>query len=190
MKKTTLLIFALLFSIGVFSQKNIAKGRAFKTSEFFAFGIGFERLIHPNLSVQILLNRYGYDMRDHDGGAKYTNSLIPEVRYYLGKKQNKKVFLSVFSEISKIDYFPSNFIERISRPRILTENYIDAFGLGTLLGFTNGTKKRWVFEFYIGGKNTFAIETKKYLSNQIKTTERYNVSKFAIRVGGNVGYRF
>ena len=190
MKKTLFLTLLLIFSIGIFAQKNIIKGRAFKVSEVFSFGIGYERLIDNHISVQLLYNFYGYDLISTDGGAQFVHSIVPEVRYYLGKKENKKAFLGVFTEVSKAKDYASNFPFPVGPSRIKLKEYIDSFASGALVGISNGTKKRWLFEFYIGGKNTFAIQTTDYLVGQKKIRERKDISKLKIRIGINLGYRF
>ena len=191
MRLLTLFILTIGFSLNVFSQKNTIKGRALGTYKLFSLGIGYERLINNKISAQVLFNRMAVDFRDTDGNAKYLNSIVPELRYYLGKNENKKMFLGIFTEASTLNFFQGGErVDDILNKRILTKDFTKIVAPGVLLGINNGTKKRWIFDFYTGVKYRFRNEEKEYFLNQEKIIESQKNNQIGIRVGLNIGFRF
>ncbi len=194
MKKIITLGFICWFAINGFSQRTAIKGRAFGVPgiNLFTLGFGFERMLNEDISVQLLFNRMGYDMRDTDGGAEFVNFVVPEVRYYLGEKENKNIFLGVFTEFSKTNYASSGYPPDtiLATTKIFKDEAKNTISPGALIGVTNGTKKPFLFEFYLGGKYRLANVTKEYILNQEDVIEKRNTKKLGVRIGINIGYRF
>lgn len=192
MKKVLIIILVFCF-FNSFAQKNSIKGRAFVVPRvlYFTLGVGFERMINDNFSTQILFNRMGYDMRSTDGSAEFYNCLIPEVRYYFGKKENKKLFAGIFTEFSKSKTVSSGYpIEMGSNQKMYLGSSKNIIAPGFLLGINNGTKKKWLIEFYLGSKYKFRTETNRYRLNGETIFEKDKAKKIGLRVGINFGFRF
>jgi len=112
---------------------------------------------------------------------------------YPEEKENQKIFFGVFTEISKANFVPSGegFPDTIlATTRISKGSSKKTISPGTLIGWTNGPQKSFLFEFYVGGKYRIVRETKKYILNKEKVTEIRKTNKFGIRIGINIGYRF
>ena len=155
-------------------------------------GIGYERILNDKFSVQLLFNRFGYDQRDTDGSAEFTNSLVPEFRYYFGKNKketlNKAAYLGAFTEISKTDIFTpgAEYGDKIYLGG--TKKMINP---GIIIGRNTEIAKRWFAEFHIGIKYKFIVETSNYYLNYQTKVEEMNYSnKVGIRMGFNIGFRF
>ena len=191
----TLFIILLFFSLTSFAQKDVIKGRAFgvPSAQFFTLGLGYERMLDENFSAQILFNRMGYDMRSTDGGAEFYNFLIPEVRYFFSKKENRNFFTGFFTEFSKSKNVSSGeYIEEF----IVDKKYYSGNSTkrtvapGLLLGISNGMTKKFFSEFYLGGKYRFIQKDRRYSINREGFTEQEKKQKWGIRIGMNFGYRF
>lgn len=186
-------LFLLGSCFGVMAQDGSVKGRilGFPGSlTIFTMGLGYEWMLKDDLSFQVLFNRYGYDMRDTDGGAKFTNSVVPEMRLYVGKKRqetiNKAVFLGLFCELSKMDILAGGEQEGTS---VFLGGNRKMISPGILIGKNVEISKRWYAEFYLGSKYIFARERKTYLINQNKEIKKSNPNKIGLRLGFNIGVR-
>ena len=193
MKRIVLAIVFLFFTTAHYAQSNSVKGRIFGVPEYFTMGIGYERMLNDKTSVQLLFNRFGYDLRDTDGQAEFTNSLVPEFRYFFGKKKkesiNKAAYLGLFTEISKTEIFPGG--EQFGE-KIFTGGYKKKINPGILIGRNTQIAKRWYAEFYLGVKYKFLFESNDYYhtDSQSSVTESSSYSKAGIRLGINIGFRF
>lgn len=99
------------------------------------------------------------------------------------------MFLGFFTEFSKTKNIASgDFIE--GNEKQFLRNSANLLSPGTLIGWSNGTIKKWILEFYTGGKYKFEKETTEYLLNQERIFEKSKNQKFGIRIGLNVGFRF
>jgi hypothetical protein len=190
MKKILILIL-FLYTFDLIAQSNCVKGRILGVPSIFTMGIGYERIVNDKFSVQLLFNRYGYDLRDTDGGAEFTNSFVPEMRYYFGKKKkeslNKAAYLGLFTEISKTDILAGG--EQYGE-RIFTSGNKKMINPGLLIGRNTEIAKRWFVELYIGFKYKFIVETRNYYVNyQTKVEEISYPHKAGIKLGFNIGYR-
>ncbi|HOY07727.1 MAG TPA: DUF3575 domain-containing protein [Saprospiraceae bacterium] len=193
--RTTLLL--CLLSSCVFAQKNVVKGRVFylppaRGLQVFSLGIGLERRIGDDFSLQLLYNLMGSDMGATDGGGTSIRGFVPEVRYYFGKKKtesiNKAFFGSVFTEFNQIRYSSGGEIDpdavNVFRHKATSVNP------GILLGKNARLSDRWYLEFYVGGKARFTKETKTRVENGLSSTTETRFVKAGMRGGINLGYRF
>jgi len=188
-KKILVIFCCFIFSQNSFSQKNAIKGRAFylpNSENSFSLGFGYERIFMDRFSFQILYNYFGYDSRKFDRQASIFKNLVPEIRYYLGKR--KKIFLGLFFENSK---------ERLFYSGVDSQNNLEIYYIrlrekkspGILLGYSRGLKKNLFWEIYFGGQYQFINETqvsKRGVNYTLK--EEYNL--LGVRGGINVGFRF
>lgn len=188
-------VFTLLFSIplALCAQKNVIKGRAFGLpgARIYTLGLGLERLINPDMSVQVLYNRMVSDPRDNDGGATFIHSVVPEFRWYFGKKKassmNRAAFWGVFNEI--------NFIERIGSgaPEDGVNHWSGktlSVNPGVLIGRNVRIANRWYLELYVGGKCRFISRERTSLVNNTLETRTIHSVEPGARAGVNVGFRF
>jgi Protein of unknown function (DUF3575) len=194
-KNTIALTLILLLATSVFSQKNCAKGRIIGlpgNTTLFSMGIGYERMVADFWSVQVLINRHGWDMRSTDGQAEFTNAVVPEMRYYFGKYRretlNKASFLAFFLEGALTKTYPGG--ETIG-PVPPLDGKSTSLSPGLLLGKNAQLSKLFYFEFYAGAKYRFVHETDYYILDDLtEITEEKNFEKLAPRLGLNLGFRF
>ena len=193
--KTIVLTLSLLFYFGgTYAQKNIIKGRLFAFPgrvKVYSLGIGYERMIAENKSIQVLFNRMGYDFRDTDGSANTFKSIVLEYRYYFGRNSktdlNKSAFLGLFTELASNDYAPSPEIDRTQKYLLSEEQFVLSPGL--LIGKNIKVSEACFFDIYFGTKYHFISQKLVYLENNEKTTERSNHQNIGIRIGLNFAYR-
>lgn len=194
------LVLALLLNITastLSAQKNVIKGRVFylppaRGLQVFSLGIGLERRLGDDFSLQLLYNLMGSDMGATDGGGTFIKGFVPEVRYYFGKKKtesiNKAFFGSVFTEFNQIRYVSGGEIDpdddNVFRHRSTSINP------GVLLGKNARLSDRWYLEFYVGGKARFIKETQTRVQSGISTTTETRSVKAGMRGGINLGFRF
>ena len=57
----------------------------------FAFGLGYERVIKPKLSVQLLYNYFHINASEYDGGMEHYHSIIAEWRWYFKNAYQSKI---------------------------------------------------------------------------------------------------
>jgi hypothetical protein len=186
-----------LFSPALFAQKNVVKGRAFYLPPFnslqvFSLGIGLERRIGDDFSLQLLYNRMGSDMTATDGGGTIISAFVPEMRYYFGKKKaislNKAFFGGLFTEINHLSYLQGGEID-LDAPYTFTEKRVSV-NPGLLIGRNTRLSNRWYLEFYIGGKARFIKETSVKVENGTETVTQKQFVKSGMRGGINLGFRF
>ena len=191
--RRTIFICLMLMANVTFAQKNIIKGRAFALPIMgfnYSLGLGYERMIADNFSVQVLYNNYGYDWSNSDGGSTYTKGLVPEARFYFGKKDSfrKKMFVGVFTELLRAN-------DRTSTPGETANGYLQGavrkmINPGILFGTNASLGKRWHFDLYIGWKYKFINKTEEYFNNGATVYYESNQQESGYRVGVNLGYAF
>ena len=161
-----LFIILILTANYAFGQKNVIKGRIFAFPIFgyvtYSLGIGYERLLSNNISVQVLFNNYGdAGGGGGDAGSRNTYGFVPETRYYFGKMDSfrNQYFVGVFIEFLRtnesagypdptdIGYYDGSVINMVN-PGILVGKNISL-----------GKKKKWHLDIYIGGKFQFMSKT-------------------------------
>ncbi|MEN8249260.1 MAG: DUF3575 domain-containing protein [Bacteroidota bacterium] len=174
------------------AQSNIIKGRAIYIplmEEPYSFGIGYERILSDNLSVQLLFNskraRAGLD-----GPKRIAHGFVPEMRYYFGKADNfrQKAFVGVFTELMKTVIYPGMQESQLQ----LLETNGTLISPGILIGKNGSIGKRFLIDVYIGYKQKIIIGTdlfydygtEEYLERDIVETES------GIRAGLNIGVLF
>lgn len=199
--KNTLLTFPLLcLSLLAFGQKNVLKGRAFYFPadgfRLFSCGIGYERFVNQRISLQVQINRMGYDKSDYDGPAKSVTALAPELRYYFKDRaqMNQAWFVSLFVEFQQLkgnqnsNYiidpgpppFPSAFpIEEKPSPR--------AFAQGCLLGRTIRIGQRWHVEAYAGPRYISTHNQVLFYDGSMRTLP---ADRWGVRLGLSGAFRF
>ncbi len=189
MQRLLLIILLSCFAFAVEAQSNTLKGRIMGIplgSKLFTMGIGYERIISENTSIQLVFNRYGYDWRATDGGAEFTNSFVPEFRYFLGQKAvNDSWFLGIYSEVIKTRIEEGG--ERPPGNRFL-KGTRRTFNPGILIGKNISFSDRWGIEFFIGGKYIFADEAKEYIINGSHELRQKFPNRLGVRAGVNVCY--
>jgi hypothetical protein len=191
MKAVLLFSFVLITSY-LPAQNNCIKGRIIGVRQIFTMGVGYERMLSSKTSLQLLFNRFGYDFRDTDGGAAFTHSLIPEYRFYFGKKRketlNKAAYLGLFTEIAKTNKYGGG--EQFGDD-IYVGGYRKMVNPGLLIGRNLEISKKWFAEMYIGFKYQLIKEAEtRRLNVQTEVTELHFTHRAGIRLGMNIGYRF
>lgn len=191
MRKILLIVVYLLFTYSLLGQSNIIKARFFiaPSNPFpYSVGVGFERMILKNVSTQILLNKFGFDMRSTDGSVKTTNSIVPEMRYYFGSDNiNKSYFIGLFTELSTTKTEPA--VVQIEDKAFIKEKEL-LVNPGLLIGKHFKIAKKWYWEMYIGPKHIFKKETRTYLVNNEYLSEIKYLKYWSLRFGLNFGFRF
>ena len=198
--RTIILLSLILFSIKLQAQTNIVKGRLFAlpgTFNVFSIGIGYEKMISSNKSIQILYNRYGYDMRGTDGSSETLNSIVPEYRIYFGKQLdknfNKCAFIGVFNEFTFSKVLPSGegFEEEFEEgAKNLRDRKKIILSPGILIGKNFFLSKKLFLDVYAGIKYRFINQESRFYQDQIEIIEKSKSDKIGIRMGLNLGYKF
>jgi len=194
--QTTVFLCLICFSIKSQAQTNIVKGRLFALPgdfKAFSIGIGYEKLLSSNKSIQILYNRTGYDMRATDGSSEIFNSIIPEYRIYLGKHLgqdfNKCSFIGIFNEFTFSKLLPSGNIVG-ENVKFLKEKNKQIISPGMLIGKNLRVSKNCFFDVFVGIKYRLINQESVFIENQNEIVEDANFDKVGIRLGFNLGYRF
>jgi Protein of unknown function (DUF3575) len=164
--KRILIIISLFNCISIFAQKDFIKGRLIPLPlDYYTLGIGYERILKNNFSVQLLCNVYGFNSLRTDGGARQNISIIPECRYFFGEKMNenlpKSTFIGIFTEFLRTNYF-NNYQDNNDRTET---RYTNSINPGLLLGQSIKISKSSYIEFYVGKKLTFITSYNTKISN-------------------------
>lgn len=179
------------------AQKNVIKGRAFaipgsEGPALFSLGIGLERMVGRDFSVQVLYNRIGYNMHGTDGGAATISGIVPELRYYFGKQKatslNRAAFCSIFTEINFLDFSRSG--ESAEETNYSFTEKSTSINPGILIGKNLRLSNRWYLECYLGGKARFINAQEIEVENGAATRHTSRYLKAGMRAGVNVGMRF
>lgn len=195
MKKLLLVCLLAGVCVPLQAQKNILKGRAFwfpgNGLQVFSLGVGYERFLTRHLSAQVLLNRMGYDKRDHDGAACFVTSLVPELRYYLRDRDrmSQSAFFAAFAEVQDVDEYKSGF-DVICDPGpcpVAVSSTRRDHAQGMLLGHTLRLWKRWHLEGYAGPRFTTTTEEVVYDNGSFFT---FRYTRWQVRMGLNIAWRF
>lgn len=191
-KKILFLCLLVIFTGTLCAQKNSIKARALGIPDIYTMGIGYERFLTSKLSVQILFNHYGIDVRKFDGKAEITNALLPELRYYFDSKKsesiNKQAYLGLFTDFARTNIFISEESHPVGSYAVGNRKMIAP---GLIIGRNGHISKTWFFESYIGLKYKFVIESGTYFPlNQNPVAKMTYFDAFGYRVGFNVGVRF
>ncbi len=153
MFKNLLFLTCLLsLSVTVWAQKNSIKGRAIYLpgeNPTYSFGLGYERKIIDNLTVQLLYNNSRFTP-GFDAPTTETSGLVPEVRYYFGKKKDfrKKPFIGGFVEAYKFKEFGG--MPQYNPDYYLVETNGNMTSVGVLIGKNSTIGKRFLIDMYIG----------------------------------------
>lgn len=176
------------------AQKNIVKGRVgiFPLGhKIYSLGIGYERVVSDRISLQLLYNSYGGTF-GLDGPSKYYQGIVPEVRYYFGKKESlrRKVFIGGFTEIYKAKLYPG-MIEPSLNDYLIETNGI-SINPGVLIGKNISLGKRFLFDIYVGYRYKIFNGEQNYRDVDTLGTynKKYQEGKSGIRIGLNLGIAF
>ena len=163
MKKAYLvLLVTVLFSMSVFSQKNVENA---KTSENFNelkinmtnligfkwFDVGYERTINEESSFGVsFLTRIGSDRNDSEGLDEYrTFSITPYYRQFFSKKHAQGFFVEGFAMLHSGEDEMYNFNEIDQMSSYSNEKYTD-LAIGVSAGGKFVTKRGFIAEIYLG----------------------------------------
>lgn len=197
MKRLYFFLVLCFFATALTAQKNVLKGRAFaipgsEGPALFSLGIGLERILGNDFSVQVLYNRFGYNMHGTDGGATTVSGFVPELRYYFGKQKavslNRAAFCSFFTEINYL-----NFEQSGEGSEETTYSYTDkstSINPGILVGKNLRIANRWYLECYLGGKARFVNAQEIDVENGVASQHTSRYVRGGVRAGVNVGVRF
>ena len=194
--RITLVTLLTIFTVpSLYSQKNIVKARALgipASFKVYTLSVGYERIFKNQHSIQVLLNKYGFDTRDTDGDAIITSSIIPEYRIYFGKNHNigfnKSTFIGLFTELSVREKLPSGY--PTEEERIFAKGIKKIISPGILVGKNFPISENWFFDTYIGVKQNFINDSRRYMENQLEIVEEHDYNKTGVRIGFNLGYIF
>ncbi len=177
-------------------QSDIVKGRLFVLPgdmNLFSIGVGYERVTSKNHSFQILLNRYGYDLRGTDGDSKKITTLVPEYRIYLLTDElrnlDNSLFIGFFNEFSFSKLTPSGFDVEDESDFLLEENDI-MINPGVLVGKKYILSTSLSLEVYFGIKYRIINRKSEYLEDDIRIVRETNFSDKGFRGGINISYKW
>ncbi len=194
MFKNSLLLTCLLsLSATVWAQKNIIKSRAIYLpgeNPTYSFGLGYERKILDNLTVQLLYNTSRFTP-GFDASTTESRGLVPEVRYYFGKKKDfrKKPFIGVFVEAYKFKEFGG--MPQYNPDYYLVETRGNMTSAGVLIGKNSAIGKRFLIDMYIGFRYKFINGTHSFKRYSGEYFYREHTDSLPeARFGLNLGYLF
>jgi hypothetical protein len=169
-------------------DKNIIKGRIFAlpiNGVLWSFGVGYERVLPHNFSVQIIFNNNGTDARQYDGLLNTYNNIIPEIKYYFNplEKISSSFFISTFLEIQKRKYRSSGESDDVR----INGKYISP---GFLLGKNMKLSQNMHFELYLGLKYLLGSEQKAVNKDGAILLTNIEIGEWGARSGFNLAYRF
>jgi hypothetical protein len=196
--KHLLLLLPLLFLTQIsFGQNSILKGRGLyipgKPILYFNVGFGYEYLIEENMSLQLVYNYSGNDMRDTDGNANFKNEVVLDFRFYnieikpLSQSLFAFAFISYSDEKNKqggeIDFTTSPFISK----KITTEK-----ALGAGIGKNFKLSKGFHLEAFAGPKiiSREVNTTSSDILSSFVSSSKHTFIKLGIRGGINLAYQF
>ncbi|MFK7771445.1 MAG: hypothetical protein AB8F94_04865 [Saprospiraceae bacterium] len=196
-KQFLLLLPLLLFTQISFGQNHIIKGRGLylpgKPILYFNAGIGYEHLLDENLSLQLVYNYSGNDMRDTDGNANFKNEVVVDCRYYNTeiKPVSQAIFAFAFFSYSNEKNKQSGEIDFTTTPMI-SKKITTEKSLGAGIGKNFKVSKRFHLEVFAGPK--FILREVKITSSDILSSFvsslKSTTNKFDIRGGINLAYQF
>lgn len=185
---------AIIISSNVFAQQNIIKGRIAYFPEFgtyYSFGIGYERKVTDNISLQLLYNILGAK-GEADGPSSYVNGFVPEVRYYVGNQEEwrKKMFVVGFVEIYQVRAHPG--MTETGQNDYLETTSGNSINPGILVGKNISIGMRFLIDIYAGYKFKLfnGQQTYRDMDTNLIYYEDYKEGKSGIRVGINLGFAF
>lgn len=194
-KQLLFLFFFFAFTHISFGQKNIIKGRSLYVPGdpilYYNFGLGYEYLFKEDMSIQLVYNIRGNDMRDNDGDANFKHEMIIDFRYYNLeiKPIQRAIFAFAFFGISQNTNYVidendlTGDFENIKK--ITTER---ALGVGLGKNFKLG--KRFHLEMFVGPKlKSKGIKT-ILGSNMILTESKIDSVEIGWRAGINLAFQF
>ncbi len=189
--KKHLIPILLLLPFVLQGQKNVIKARIFLFPTVYSLGIGYERMINENKSIQFLYNKMGSIQTATDGPANLYSSFVPEFKFFFGKHSktniNKSSFLGVFNEFTKQKTNPSGEIDRTKKH--LTDRTRFHISPGILIGKNLQLSETWFIDVYCGFKYKFTSEESIYRENNQKAIENSQYQDYGIRIGLNFNYR-
>ena len=177
-----------------FAQRNVIKGRVF-VFPFpwftYSLGLGYERVLANDISLQLLYNNYGYNNTKGDGNAIYTQGIVPEIRYYFGKNNTfrKNFFFGVFTEILYANEQAGGYTGDIALGSYMG-SVRKMINPGILFGKNIALGKQWHLGGYIGWKYKLMSITEKYINNGAVTYIDSNEQMSGLRAGVNAAYVF
>ena len=194
MKIKTLFFLFFISLSSLTAQDHFIKARIFGFPGGFSFlsiGLGYERIVSSNSSVQLLYNRFSWDMRDTDGDGRITHLLVPEYRFYFNQETPtpESWFTGIFTELAWSKKLLGGYESDISEGMLIKNRRI-SLNPGILIGKNIPLSKRFHVDTYLGIKYNFHKEKSTYLQNSIESIEIENQKKLGVRVGVNLNYKF
>ncbi len=196
LEKRNLLVLTLLLMLGStfgFAQKNIIKARAIylpADNPTYSFGLGYERVITDNITVQLLYNSSQFTP-GFDAETTKSQGFVPEVRYYLGKKDDlrKKLFFAVFTELYTFN--KTGGMPQYNLDYSWVESNGNMTSLGVMIGKNNSLGKHFLIDIYFGFRYKFekGINTFRRTNGELFFKDFKEAIPEA-RFGLNVGYLF
>jgi len=193
MRKIFIISIFLLSTIFTFAQKNVIKGRIIylPLTKIYSHGLGYDRMITDDFSVQVLFNVFGYDHRDSDADRSRTYSVVPEIKYYLQRyvyEPESAFYLGIFSEVSYETMESSGMLRWHDDFLNTRERYM--LNPGMLLGKNFEFLGIVSLDLYAGGKVKLvhSIEERYNQETQFFVIEDY--TELGFRAGFNLGVRF
>lgn len=189
--RIVIIFLMLLYNFdNVMGQNDIIKGRAFAFpiggGAMYSLGLGYERVVGNNLSLQLLYNLYGSDSRGADGPSIFYTNLIPEVKFYINPSEgiHTSYYFSFFNEFQKSQSNSSGEGEKSDR-------YSKQISPGLAVGKNITMGKKWHLELYFGGKYNFGKERKEeeeYMGSTIVISTKKHHG-FGLRGGLNIAFQ-
>jgi len=188
-----------LLSTTLLSQKNSIKANILGIPGSYTMGIAYERYIGNKISVQLTLEKNGFNWDNNDGGKGNKSKLVPEIRYNI-KSESEEItkvyfFIAAFTEFTRGKRFPSGdtFFEpnpdgTFPISQRLTER--DFISPGALFGTNLAVTDKWYFELFIGPKYNLVTVKRIFNDNGLEVIETSSEQGLGIRIGFHLGYKF
>lgn len=195
MKNSISLACLLLLATTAFSQKNMLKahlGGLPTNTLVYSFGVGYERMVADNWTVQLMFNNYGWSQGKFDGQSEFSQNTVLETRRYLGEKENaipkKAIFIGCFAEAFRTKVLPGG---EWSEPPPPLDGKRWGMGTGLVLGAHLPIFKNFTLEFFAGPKFRY-VKSVDYIgtASDYNSYNSHSYTKIRPRIGCNIGYRF
>lgn len=175
------LLFLTQFS---FAQNHIIKGRGLYIPGspilYFNTGIGYEYMLNENMSLQLVYNYSGNDMRDTDGNANFKNEVVLDFRFYNVeiKPLSQALFAFAFVSYSNEKNKQGGEIDFTTTPLILKKITTEK-AIGAGMGKNFKISKRFHLEVFAGPK---------IISREVNTTSSDILSSF-VSISKSTSYK-
>lgn len=196
--KHLLLLLPLLFLSQVsFGQNHILKGRGFyipgQPILYINAGLGYEYLIDQNMSLQLVFNYRGNDMRDTDGSANFKKEVVMDFRYYNVeiKPLSKALFAFAFASYSDEKNKQGGELD-LTSTLVISKKITTEKAIGAGVGKNFKISKRFHVEVF-GGPKIISREINTTSSDILSSFVSSTISTsytFGIRGGINIACQF